>query len=73
MKIHLANLYGYDKAMFDERVKWAEDHMEQIVESATNPLDVRFLYSSCANRILTCCNFVRARDGGLGQMIPGSV
>lgn len=40
MKIHLANLYGYDKAMFDERVKWADDHMEQIVHSATNPLEV---------------------------------
>jgi len=40
MKIHLANLYGYDKYMFDERVKWADDHLEQIVESATKPLEV---------------------------------
>jgi DNA-directed RNA polymerase len=40
MKIHLANLYGYDKAMFDERVIWADEHLEQIVDSATNPLEV---------------------------------
>ncbi|KAJ3514954.1 hypothetical protein NLJ89_g2072 [Agrocybe chaxingu] len=38
LKIHLANLYGYDKANFDERVQWVEDHVEDIIESATNPL-----------------------------------
>jgi hypothetical protein len=41
-KIHLAaNLYGYDKGNFDERVKFAMDHLEDIYDSAENPLDVR--------------------------------
>ena len=41
-KIHLAaNLYGYDKGNFDERVKFAMDHLEDIYDSAKNPLDVR--------------------------------
>ena len=53
MKIHLANLYGYDKAKFDDRVKWAEDHLEQIVESATNPLGVCLQFLSSENRSLT--------------------
>jgi len=39
LKIHIANLYGFDKAAFDERVKWVDDHMDQIREAATNPLD----------------------------------
>lgn len=40
LKIHAANLYGYDKANFEERVQWVEDHLDAIKESATNPLEV---------------------------------
>jgi DNA-directed RNA polymerase len=40
LKIHAANLYGYDKANFEERVQWVEDHLDSIKESATNPLEV---------------------------------
>lgn len=50
IKIHLANLYGYDKANFDERVQWVDDHMEQIVESATNPLEVRAFIFFCGRK-----------------------
>ncbi|KAH9476822.1 DNA-directed RNA polymerase, mitochondrial [Psilocybe cubensis] len=39
LKIHAANLFGYDKARFDERVEWAEEHFEQMREAAKNPLD----------------------------------
>ncbi|KAF9264462.1 DNA/RNA polymerase [Marasmius fiardii PR-910] len=39
LKIHLANLYGYDKANFDERVQFAEDRLEQVFDSATKPLE----------------------------------
>ncbi|CAE6464323.1 unnamed protein product [Rhizoctonia solani] len=38
LKIHLANVYGYDKASFDERAKFVEDHLEDISDSAENPL-----------------------------------
>lgn len=33
LKIHLANLYGYDKATFDERVVWVDQRIEQIMAS----------------------------------------
>ncbi|KAF8902625.1 hypothetical protein CPB84DRAFT_1775848 [Gymnopilus junonius] len=39
LKIHAANLFGYDKNSFDARVQWVEEHLENIVESATNPLE----------------------------------
>ena len=42
LKIHLANLYGYDKANFDERVQWVEDHLEDIYDSAEKPLEVSY-------------------------------
>jgi len=41
LKIHVANLYGFDKANFDERVQWVEDRLSDIIDSATNPLGVR--------------------------------
>ncbi|KAL0574450.1 DNA-directed RNA polymerase [Marasmius crinis-equi] len=39
LKIHLANLYGYDKANFDERVQFVEERLEQVFDSATKPLE----------------------------------
>lgn len=41
MKIHLANLAGFDKASFAERVKFADEHVKEIHDSAKNPLSVR--------------------------------
>ncbi|KAG6865592.1 hypothetical protein C0991_001141 [Blastosporella zonata] len=38
LKIHLANLYGYDKASFDERVDWVMERLDKIYDSAKNPL-----------------------------------
>ncbi|KAM0435877.1 hypothetical protein ACHAPT_002769 [Fusarium lateritium] len=39
LKIHMANLYGFDKASFDEREAFATDNLDSIIESATNPLN----------------------------------
>ncbi|KAH6984702.1 hypothetical protein BKA56DRAFT_581452 [Ilyonectria sp. MPI-CAGE-AT-0026] len=39
LKIHMANVYGFDKASFDEREAFATDNLANIVESATNPLN----------------------------------
>lgn len=41
LKIHLSNVYGFDKANFDERVQFVEDHLEDIYDSAEKPLEVR--------------------------------
>ncbi|KAG6006687.1 hypothetical protein E4U21_006762 [Claviceps maximensis] len=38
LKIHMANLYGLDKTSFDEREAFTNEHLPQILESATNPL-----------------------------------
>ncbi|KAF5973406.1 DNA-directed RNA polymerase mitochondrial [Fusarium coicis] len=39
LKIHLANLYGFDKASFDEREAFATDNLDNIRESVENPLN----------------------------------
>ncbi|KAG2151835.1 hypothetical protein BD769DRAFT_1623558 [Suillus cothurnatus] len=39
LKIHLANLYGFDKGNFDERVKFVMDHLDDVYDSAEKPLD----------------------------------
>lgn len=38
LKIHLANVYGFDKASLSEREGFADKHMDEIYDSATNPL-----------------------------------
>lgn len=41
LKIHIANLYGFDKASFDERVQWVEDRLADVYDSAENPINGR--------------------------------
>jgi DNA-directed RNA polymerase len=38
LKIHLSNVFGFDKASFAEREQFTMDHLEDIKDSATNPL-----------------------------------
>lgn len=38
VKIHLANVFGLDKSSFDEREAFSNDNMDNIRESAANPL-----------------------------------
>lgn len=37
LKIHLANLFGYNKVTLDERVRWSEARMADIMDSASLP------------------------------------
>ncbi|KAI8608616.1 hypothetical protein BC830DRAFT_1071858 [Chytriomyces sp. MP71] len=39
LKIQVANLMGNNKISFDDRAKYAEDHIDDIMDSADNPLD----------------------------------
>jgi DNA-directed RNA polymerase, mitochondrial len=41
LKIHLANLYGFDKGTFDERARFVDEHLNEIYDSAERPLEVR--------------------------------
>lgn len=38
LQIHLANLYGFDKASFEERVDFAKKHEADVFDSADDPL-----------------------------------
>ncbi|KAI8809178.1 hypothetical protein BJ742DRAFT_708766 [Cladochytrium replicatum] len=39
LKVQLANLYGYDKVPFHERAEWTEDHLDDIFDSAEQPMN----------------------------------
>lgn len=39
LAVHGANCYGVDKVPFPDRIKWVEDHRDQILDCAFNPLD----------------------------------
>ena len=39
LKIHLANLMGYDKASFDDREKYTEENMDLLRDSVLHPLE----------------------------------
>jgi DNA-directed RNA polymerase, mitochondrial len=38
LKVHLANKMGMSKLSFDERVHYVDEHLEDVVQSAENPL-----------------------------------
>jgi len=38
LAIHGANCFGIDKVPFEDRIKWVDDHAEQIIASAQDPL-----------------------------------
>lgn len=41
LKIHLSNVYGYDKASLSDRANFPMEHFEDILDSVRNPLDGR--------------------------------
>ncbi|ORX55017.1 DNA/RNA polymerase [Hesseltinella vesiculosa] len=41
LKIHMANLYGYDKHSFSEREQFTLDNLDNIIDSVKNPLTGR--------------------------------
>ncbi|KAH6614314.1 hypothetical protein C7974DRAFT_404874 [Boeremia exigua] len=57
LKVHLANLAGFDKASLREREQFAMDNMNEIVDSATNPLGGRRWWTKAEDpwQCLACC------------------
>lgn len=63
LKIHLANLYGYDKGSFDERLQFVQDSLDDIFDSAENPLDGRRWWAKADDPwqcLATCKELTRA-------------
>ena len=72
LKIHLSNLYGYDKATFDERVEFVHKHLDDIYDSAENPLTVSLstLYFDAIAEALSLR--VRGANGGIRPTTHGN-
>jgi DNA-directed RNA polymerase len=67
LKIHLSNLYGFDKANFDERVAFVEAHMEDIYDAATDPLGGRGWWQTAEDPwqcLATCMELHAALESG---------
>jgi DNA-directed RNA polymerase len=62
LKIHLSNVYGFDKASLSEREKFAMDHLDDIRDSCANPLGGRrwWLESEDAWQTLAACYELKA-------------
>lgn len=39
LKVHCANLNGVDKVNFDDRVKWVDENIEQLIKIGKNPIE----------------------------------
>ncbi|CCF57348.1 hypothetical protein KAFR_0C03560 [Kazachstania africana CBS 2517] len=50
LKVHLSNLYGVDKVPLLERENFIDDHLEEIKDSAENPLNGKYLWWQKADK-----------------------
>lgn len=63
LKCHLCNLFGYNKTNFDTRVQWSDDHIEEIFDSAKNPLEGNRFWATSENpfqSLATCIEIYKA-------------
>lgn len=63
IKVHLANLCGVNKANHDERVMFVDEHWEDVVDSAKNPLDGKGWWQTVESpfqALAACMDLVRA-------------
>ena len=62
LKIHLANVYGYDKASFEERLQFTESHLSEIYDSVNRPLEGNrwWLKAEDPWQCLAACNELKA-------------
>jgi len=65
LRIHLANVWGYDKASFQEREQFVIDHMDQVRRSATDPLGTERWWLGADDPwqcLATCIELTKAED-----------
>lgn len=67
LKIHLANVYGFDKASLKEREEFASKYIDEIYDSATNPLGGKRWWLQAEDPwqcLAACMEFKNALDSG---------
>ncbi|KAK5078294.1 DNA-directed RNA polymerase [Lithohypha guttulata] len=67
LKVHLANVCGYDKASLTDRAQYADAHMDDIRDSVENPHSGRRWWLSAEDPwqcLATCHEIVKAIDSG---------
>ncbi|RMZ86507.1 hypothetical protein DV736_g6269, partial [Chaetothyriales sp. CBS 134916] len=65
LKIHLSNVYGYDKASLDDRAQFPIDHIDDICDSVQNPLSGRRWWLTAEDPwqcLATCHELLNALD-----------
>lgn len=65
LKIHLSNVYGFDKASLAERAQFPMDHIDDIYDSVKNPLDGRRWWLTAEDPwqcLATCFELTNALD-----------
>lgn len=62
VKVHLSNVFGYDKASLSEREAFADEHLDDILDSATNPLEGRRWWLEGENPWQTLAACVELKD-----------
>ncbi|BGP03375.1 DNA-directed RNA polymerase [Rhodotorula toruloides ATCC 204091] len=68
LKIHVSNLMGFDKASFDEREAFTMEHLEDVFDSADNPLEGRKWWTKaddpwqCLATCIELTNALRSED-----------
>lgn len=71
LKVHTANVFGVDKVSFEERVQWVNDHMEELNDSAVQPLDGQMFWTSADSpwsALAACMELAGAMVGGLSYV-----
>ena len=43
LKVHISNLYGFDKAPLNDRCSFTENNLDQVLDSAQNPVEVNYV------------------------------
>lgn len=65
--IRLAGCMGFDKEHLIDRVRWVEDRIEDVMDSADNPLDGRRWWADCKepwSALATCFEITEALSSG---------
>jgi DNA-directed RNA polymerase, mitochondrial len=65
IKVHLSNVFGYDKASLKDRENFPMEHLSEVIDSVNNPLDGRRWWLSAEDPwqcLAACFDLKRALD-----------